>query len=123
MVLVVEAVELVVLELLVVELEVVVLSVVLELLVVVCVLLVLLVEELVVVCVVVVEELLVVVLEDVVVEDMEDISCRMDAHLLLAALQSVDEMVLCTSEGEDENPIFIGTSGRFFHLLMGFQED
>ncbi len=61
--------------------------------------------------------------EDLVMEDLEDISCRMDANLLLAALQSVDEMALCTSEGEGNHPMFIGTSGRFFHLLLGFQED
>jgi DNA polymerase III sliding clamp (beta) subunit (PCNA family) len=61
--------------------------------------------------------------EDLTLEDIEDISCRMDANLLLAALQSVDEMTLCTSAGEMGGPMFIGTSGNFFHLLMGFRED
>ena len=60
--------------------------------------------------------------EDLAMEDIEDISCRMDANLLLAALQSVDEMVLCASDGEGGQPMFIGTSGRFFHLLLGFRE-
>lgn len=60
--------------------------------------------------------------ENLEVEDIEDISCRMDANLLLGALQSVDEMVLCSPEEEGGTPMFIGTSGRFFHLLLGFQE-
>lgn len=61
--------------------------------------------------------------EDIAFEDAPEISCRMDANLLLAALQSVDEMSLCVSTGQDSTPMFVGTSGNFFHLLMGFRED